>query len=107
MEGAGAEANPETPVADQSLLQWFYAELTGSYINIFLLCAILYLLYKIIRPSSEPDLPPPPPPLPPLKKQDMTLIQLKQRQGLRRHQGQEILRTRRAVLCLRRARRVQ
>ena len=30
---------------------------------------------------AEPDLPPPPPPLPPLKKQDMTLIQLKQYDG--------------------------
>ena len=36
--------------------QWFYEELTGSYINIFLLCAIIYLLYKIFRPSSgEPE----------------------------------------------------
>ena len=30
---------------------------------------------------AEPDLPPPPPPLPPLKKQDMTLVQLKQYDG--------------------------
>merc|ERR1712209_184366 len=75
--GAGAAADTAA-AADQSLWQWFYEELTGSYINIFLLCAIIYLLYKIFRPSSEPDLPPPPPPL---KKQDMTLVQLKQYDG--------------------------
>lgn len=80
--GAETEAAAETVAdVDQSLVQWFYAELTGSYINIFLFCAILYLLYKIVRPSSEPDLPPPPPPLPPLKKQDMTPFQLKPYDG--------------------------
>ena len=40
----------------ETFRQWFYAELTGSYINIFLLCAIIYLLYKIFRPSSGEEL---------------------------------------------------
>ena len=51
-----------------------------------LLLAIVYLLYKIIRPS-EPDFGPTPnfePAPPPMKKRDFTLQQLKEFDGLKR-----------------------
>ncbi len=31
---------------------WFVAELTGSYLNMVLMLAIVYLIYKILRPSD-------------------------------------------------------
>ncbi len=65
---------------------WFYAELTGSYVNLFLMLAILYLLYKILRGDGDsgPSTPPPPP-VPPLKRQDFTLQQLRPYDGTGEH----------------------
>ncbi len=63
------------------------SELTGSPINLLLLAAIVYLLYKILRPDPDPSSggPPAPPPVPPLKKQDFTLQQLRQHDGTGEH----------------------
>ena len=71
--------------------QWFIDELTGSPINIILLIAILYLLYKILRPESEDDLPAYEPPPPPMKKQDFTHAQLREYDGVKREDGRVLM----------------
>ena len=71
--------------------QWFIDELTASPINIILLIAILYLLYKILRPESEDDLPAYEPPPPPMKKQDFTHAQLREYDGVKREDGRVLM----------------
>lgn len=97
MESKGPEATtvkaaPEdTPAQDTGYLQWFIDELTASPINIILLIAILYLLYKILRPESEDDLPAYEPPPPPMKKQDFTHAQLREYDGVKREDGRVLM----------------
>jgi len=72
----------EDPISeDPSLFEWVWSEVTGSYLNIVLTLAIVYLIYKILFPKEEVYTPPPPQPAP-LKPQDMTLEQLKKYDGV-------------------------
>jgi len=68
-----------------SLLEDLYAEISSSPINIALLIAILVLVYKIFKGRTEDDdanAPRPDPPLPKMKKQDMTLEELRKYDGI-------------------------
>ncbi|CAL8137258.1 unnamed protein product [Orchesella dallaii] len=59
-------------------------EIVSSPINIALVLAILFLVYKIVagrRDNQEINLPPQPPPLPKLKKRDMLLDELRKYDG--------------------------
>lgn len=61
---------------------WIINELTGNPVNVVLLCLIIFLIYKIFKSDSDPlPGPPPEPALAPLKKQDMTLLQLRDYDG--------------------------
>jgi len=97
MYGTGALFTTFANDSSSFCSSWFISELTGSPVNLLLLAAIVYLLYKILKPDGErarmseksdvfPSVdelpgPPPPPPLPPLKKQDFTLQQLRAYDG--------------------------
>lgn len=65
-----------------SFLYNFCSELVSSPLNLALLGLCAFLLYKIIAGQRKPDpLPPREPELPKLKKQDMTLEQLREYDG--------------------------
>jgi len=73
---------PTSEETDQSWSQWFVSELTSNPINVFLLLAIFYLIYKIFKSDTDSTpIVPPPPPLPRMKKKDMTLTELKKYDG--------------------------
>lgn len=82
-QASNAEST-DVPTVQQTTLQWFFDELTGNPINIVLLLAILYLLYKILKPESEEKVEAEPP-IPPMKKQDFTPRQLKEYDGTGEH----------------------
>ncbi|CAK8686330.1 membrane-associated progesterone receptor component 1-like [Clavelina lepadiformis] len=54
-----------------------------SPLNLGLLAVCLYLLYKILKPNNDDPGPPPEPQLPTLKKQDMTVAELKEYDGIK------------------------
>jgi len=72
-------------------LQWFLDELIGNPINVMLLIAILYLIYKILKPESADEDIKYEPPLPPMKKQDMTPQQLREYDGVKREDGRVLM----------------
>lgn len=77
------DKDPEVNVEDsQSLSDWFISELTSNPINIVLLLAIFFLLYKIFKSNNDstPSVPSEPP-LPRMKKRDFTLTELKKYDG--------------------------
>jgi len=88
MEGAQAETEaPEQTFFETltSLLEDLYFEISSSPINIALLIAILVLVYKIFKGRGDDDDgngPKPDPPLPKMKKQDMTLQELRKYDGI-------------------------
>ena len=55
---------------------------TGTCLNLCLTLAILYLIYSILFPKDEELVITVEPPRPPMKKQDMTLEQLRQYDGI-------------------------
>jgi len=67
---------PEVP--DSSFLEEVFEEVFTNPINLVLVLAILYLIYKIFssRRAEDASYPPPPPPLPKMKKQDLRLEDL-------------------------------
>lgn len=68
--------------ASESWSDWFISELTSNPINIVLLLAIFFLLYKIFKSNSDPTPSiPADPPLPRMKKRDLTLTELKKYDG--------------------------
>jgi len=75
----------EAPESTDGFLTEIYNEITSSYINIFLCFAILFLIYKIIKGRNDSDDSDSSikaePSLPKLKKQDMTLQQLRKYDG--------------------------
>lgn len=79
----GLDSDPSLEDTEASLVHWMWAEVSSSYVNIGLTVAIMCLIYKIIKQNNSADPPPPPDPLPPpLKKQDMTLADLRKYDGL-------------------------
>jgi membrane-associated progesterone receptor component len=80
--GAGA-----LPLVSEGVGGYFWSELvaevTGSWLNLFLLAVTAYLLYKIVRGWLEPEpvFTPPPPRPPPMKRRDMLLSQLRKFDG--------------------------
>lgn len=91
MPGQDGSTKPEGNTDETSLLQWFIDEMTGSPINIVLLIAIIYLIYKILKPETEYDDVKVEPSLPPMKKQDMTPRQLREYDGLKREDGRVLI----------------
>ena len=71
----------KTPV-EQNLLSAFFYELVSSPVNLGLLGLCCFLVYKIVKGRTVDDSgPPPEPQLEPLKKQDLTVQELKQYDG--------------------------
>jgi membrane-associated progesterone receptor component len=86
-KGKGVVDDQQDASASSSggLLYEIYSEITSSYINLFLVLAILFLVYKILKGRAEGDdsdnSSPSEPPIPKMKKQDMTLEQLRKFDG--------------------------
>ena len=72
----GLEGDPELEQTEASMIGWIWSEISSSYLNIGLTCAIVYLLYKILFQKDEEPVFNPEPPMPPMKKQ------------VRKHDGQ-------------------
>jgi len=75
---------------EESLVRWVWSEISSSWLNIGLTAAILYLLYKILFQKQEEPVIHVEPPRPPVKKQDMTLQQLKVYDGAKEECGGSI-----------------
>jgi len=73
----GLDGDPELESTEEGIVKWIWTEISSSWINIFLTMAISFLIYKILNPREEPIPTEPEKPMPPLKKQDMTLAELK------------------------------
>jgi len=74
----GLEGDPDLSNTEESIVKWVWEEISSSWLNLVLLAAILVLIYKILFPSAEEVKPSEPEkPMLPLKKQDMTLGELK------------------------------
>merc|ERR1719305_781956 len=73
----GLDGDPELEDTEESLVRWAWSEISSSWLNLGLTAAIVYLLYKILFQKQEEPAAPVAPPRPPVKKQDMTLQQLK------------------------------
>jgi len=72
----GLDGDPALEDTEESLVRWVWAELSSSWLNLGLTAAIVFLIYKILFPKQE-EVGPVEPPRPPVKKQDMTLQQLR------------------------------
>jgi len=73
----GLDNEPLLEDTETSLVTWAWSEISSSYVNLGLTAAIFYLLYKILFQKEQEEVPPPEPAKPPVKKQDMTLQQLR------------------------------
>jgi len=73
----GLDNDPLLEETETSMVKWAWAELSSSWLNLGLTAAIVYLLYKILFQKEQEPPTPPEPPKPPVKKQDMTLQQLR------------------------------
>jgi len=73
----GLENDPLLEDTETSMVKWAWAELSSSWLNLGLTAAIVYLLYKILFQKEQEPPSPPEPTKPPVKKQDMTLQQLR------------------------------
>jgi len=86
-----ASTTAEDTNSHEGYLQWFMDELLGNPINVILLIAIVYLIYKILKPESDNEDVQSEAPLPPLKKQDMTPAQLREYDGVKREDGRVLM----------------
>jgi len=73
----GLDTDPNLDETEAGIVMWFWREISSSWLNIVLTIAIIYLVYKILFKTDDEPSAPVDPPTPPLKKQDMTLEQLK------------------------------
>ena len=73
----GLDNDPSLEETEASMVKWAWAELSSSWVNLGLTAAIVYLLYKILFQKEQEEVAPPEPPKPPVKKQDMTVQQLR------------------------------
>ena len=76
------DGDPSLEETETSIVTWIWTEITSSYLNLGLTLAILYLVYKILFQKEEELVITVEPPKPPMKKQDMTLQQLRQYDGI-------------------------
>ncbi|KAF2368544.1 Cytochrome b5-like heme/steroid binding domain [Trinorchestia longiramus] len=84
--GREKDATPD-PELEESFLQEIIMEAVSSPLNIVLLAVCCVLIYKIYRASRtpQPEVVPSKPSIPKMKKQDMTLKQLRQYDGHGEH----------------------
>lgn len=73
----GLDNDPSLEETEASMVKWAWAELSSSWVNLGLTAAIVYLLYKILFQKEQEEVAPPEPPKPQVKKQDMTVQQLR------------------------------
>jgi len=73
----GLETDTDIDETEAGIVMWLWGEISSSWLNMILTLAIVYLIYKILFQSEDEPVAPADPPPPPLKKQDMTLEQLK------------------------------
>ena len=76
------DGDPSLEKTETGIVTWIWTEITSSYLNLGLTFAILYLVYKILFQKEEELVITVEPPKPPMKKQDMTLQQLRQYDGV-------------------------
>jgi len=71
-------AEDETGGVGSGIIAEFISEITSSPLNLCLLLAIIFLVYKILKGQNDDskDFPPPPPPTPKMKKRDFTIEEL-------------------------------
>jgi len=86
----GLDTDPELEETETGIVMWVWSEISSSWLNILLTLAIVYLLYKILFQKEDEPVAPADPPPPPLKKQDMTLQQLKIYDGVSEEGGGRI-----------------
>ena len=66
----GLDGDPELEETEASMITWIWTEITSSYLNLGLILAIVYLLYKILFVQKDEDsIVNVEPPIPPMKKQ--------------------------------------
>ncbi|XP_023332818.1 membrane-associated progesterone receptor component 2 [Eurytemora carolleeae] len=75
------DEDPMLTSTEESLVRMMWDEVFSSWLNIALVAAIFFLIYKILSPTKEPRPAEPERDLPPLKKQDMDLKQLREYDG--------------------------
>ena len=85
----GLDSDPSLEDSEHSLVEWAWSEISSSWVNLGLIAVIVYLLYKILFQKEE-EVAPPVPPKPPVKKQDMTLQQLRVYDGESEESGGSI-----------------
>lgn len=80
---ADTKTDDQPKLDDEGYLSSIYNEIVSSPINLILLAAIGFLLFKILQSwlQKETPSPPPPPPPPKMKKRDMTVEELRQYDG--------------------------
>jgi membrane-associated progesterone receptor component len=78
-----AESTAKVVEADDGFLGGIYNEIVASPVNLALLAAIGYLVVKILQGwlRKEEPIPTPPPPPPKMKRQDMTVQELRKYDG--------------------------
>lgn len=87
----GLDSDPSLEDTEASLVNWMWSEISSSYLNIGLTVAIMCLIYKILKQNNTAEPPPPQDTLPPpLKKQDMTLGELRRYDGVSPDSGDRI-----------------
>ena len=92
----GAESGEQAAQSAEAGGAGFWAALSAelqSPANVLLICACLYIVYKLWVRQREERAPPPPlePQLPPLRRQDFTLEQLKVYDGTERCDGRVLV----------------
>eukprot|EP00088_Acartia_fossae_P038350 TRINITY_DN39733_c0_g1_i1.p1 TRINITY_DN39733_c0_g1~~TRINITY_DN39733_c0_g1_i1.p1 ORF type:complete len:209 (-),score=29.43 TRINITY_DN39733_c0_g1_i1:133-714(-) len=79
----GLDGDPDLSSTEENIMRWVWEEISSSWLNIFLTAAILYLIYKILFPNADnSSAAEPEKPIPPLKKQDMSMSELRQYDGV-------------------------
>lgn len=90
-KGGSAEAGGDA-AASGGIWDWLVQEFTSP-VNLMLIAACVYIVYKMWVRRQEENAPPPPrePELPPLRKQDFTLEQLSFYNGTEQCQGRVLV----------------
>jgi len=82
MDKKKAVGDEDAAAAAGGYVSEFIDEITSSPLNLCLLFAILFLLYKILKGrNDDTNFTPPPPPIPKMKKRDFRIDELRQYDG--------------------------